>query len=126
MVFILGIKRPAGAPKMEPYIWGYKDDIHLIDVSKTAFELEQASKFLEAIASEGRSILWVGTKKAAQGIIFGMQAKSLIYLSLRIDGLVVPLATIARYVNRSLSFFIMKTFYRNPNSIRIIRKSLIS
>lgn len=56
-------------PKMKPYIWGYKDDIHLIDVSKTAFALEQAAKFLEAIASEGRSILWVGTKKAAQGII---------------------------------------------------------
>ena len=24
------------SPKMEPYIWGYKNDIHLIDVSKTA------------------------------------------------------------------------------------------
>lgn len=57
------------SPKMEPYIWGYKDDIHLIDVSKTAFALEQAAKFLETIAGEGRSILWVGTKKAAQGII---------------------------------------------------------
>ena len=56
-------------PKMEPYIWGYKDDIHLIDVSKTAFALEQASKFLETLAGEGRTILWVGTKKAAQGII---------------------------------------------------------
>lgn len=56
-------------PKMEPYIWGYKDDIHLIDVSKTAFALEQAAKFLETIAGEGRSVLWVGTKKAAQGIV---------------------------------------------------------
>jgi small subunit ribosomal protein S2 len=56
-------------PQMEPYIWGYKDDIHLIDVSKTAFALEQAAKFLEALAGDGRSILWVGTKKAAQGII---------------------------------------------------------
>lgn len=61
-----GHQRSRWCPKMEPYIWGYKDEIHLIDVSKTAFELEQASKFLEAIASEGRSILWVGTKKAAQ------------------------------------------------------------
>ena len=53
-------------PKMEPYIWGYKNDIHLIDVSKTAHQLEQASKFLESVASEGRTILIVGTKKAAQ------------------------------------------------------------
>ena len=54
------------SPKMEPYIWGYKNDIHLIDVSKTAHQLEQAAKFLEAVATEGRTILMVGTKKAAQ------------------------------------------------------------
>ena len=53
-------------PKMEPYIWGYKNDIHLIDVSKTAYQLEQACKFLESVAGEGRTILIVGTKKAAQ------------------------------------------------------------
>ncbi len=57
------------SPKMEPYIWGYKNNIHLIDVSKTAFELERASKFLESVASEGKTILWVGTKKAASAII---------------------------------------------------------
>ena len=57
------------SPKMEPYIWGHKNDIHLIDVSKTAHQLEQASKFLEGLAGEGRSILWVGTKKAAHEII---------------------------------------------------------
>ena len=53
-------------PKMAPYIWGYKNDIHLIDVSKTAYQLEKASKFLESVAAEGRTILVVGTKKAAQ------------------------------------------------------------
>ncbi len=57
------------SPKMEPYIWGYKNDIYLIDVSKTAYQLEQAAKFLETTAAESRSILLVGTKKAAQEII---------------------------------------------------------
>lgn len=56
-------------PKMDPYIWGYKNNIHLIDVSKTAFQMEKAAKFLESIVSEGKSILWVGTKKAAQETI---------------------------------------------------------
>jgi small subunit ribosomal protein S2 len=56
-------------PKMEPYIWGYKNNIHLIDVSKTAHQLERAAKFLESIAAEGKSILWVGTKKAAHDIV---------------------------------------------------------
>ena len=33
-------------PKMSPYIWGHKNGIHLIDVSKTAFQLERAAQFL--------------------------------------------------------------------------------
>ena len=56
-------------PKMRPYIWGQKNDIHLIDVSKTAFQLEKAGKFLESIAAEGKPILWVGTKRAAAGVV---------------------------------------------------------
>ncbi len=59
-------------PKMEPYIWGYKNDIHLIDVSKTAHQLELASKFLESVAADGRTILIVGTKKAAQEAVSKM------------------------------------------------------
>ncbi len=57
------------SPKMKPYIWGKKDGIYLIDVSKTAYQLEKAAQFLESIAADGKSILWVGTKKAAQDII---------------------------------------------------------
>lgn len=53
-------------PKMAPYIWGFKSNIHLIDVSKTAFYLERAAKFLESVAADGKQILWVGSKKAAQ------------------------------------------------------------
>ncbi len=56
-------------PKMAPYIWGQKNNIHLIDVSKTAHQIEKAAAFLKTIAAEGKSILWVGTKKAAQEII---------------------------------------------------------
>lgn len=56
-------------PKMAPYIWGSKNDIHLIDVSKTAYQLEKAARFLEHMVMEGKSIMWVGTKKPAQEII---------------------------------------------------------
>lgn len=58
-------------PKMEPYIWGQRNNVHLIDVSKTAFQLEKAAKFLENIATGNKSILFVGTKKAAQDIVKG-------------------------------------------------------
>lgn len=56
-------------PRMRPYIWGSKSGIHLIDVSKTAVQLEKAAKFLESVIAEGKTILWVGTKKSAQATI---------------------------------------------------------
>lgn len=56
-------------PKMDPYIWGYKNNVGLFDVSKTANQLEKASRFLEKTAAEGKVILWVGTKKPAQEIV---------------------------------------------------------
>ncbi len=64
-----GHKISFGNPKMKPYLWGAKNRVHLIDISKTAFLLEHAGKKLEELASKGGSILWVGTKKPAQKII---------------------------------------------------------
>lgn len=70
-----GHEKRRWCPKMAPYIWGSKNNIHLIDVSKTAHQLDKAAKFLEGIAREGKTILWVGTKKAAQGVIGEMAEK---------------------------------------------------
>jgi len=64
-----GHRKSVWAPRMAPFIWGMKNNVHLIDVSKTAFNLEKAAKFLESVAAEGKPILWVGTKKPAQTII---------------------------------------------------------
>ncbi|MCK4499255.1 30S ribosomal protein S2, partial [Candidatus Babeliales bacterium] len=57
------------SPKMGAFIWGARNKVHLIDVSKTAFLLEHACKSLEKVASEGGKILWVGTKRPAQATI---------------------------------------------------------
>ncbi len=64
-----GHQKSKWCPKMQPYIWGFKNNVHLIDVSKTAYQLEKAAKFLKDLASQGKPILWVGTKKSAQDII---------------------------------------------------------
>lgn len=56
------------SPKMNPYIWGARNKVHLLDVSKTAFLLERAGNFLKDAAAQGRSVLFVGTKKPAQEI----------------------------------------------------------
>ncbi len=64
------------SPRMAPYIWGQKGGVHLVDVSKTAVQLEKAAKFLETVAAEGKTILWVGTKKPAQSIILNAATQS--------------------------------------------------
>lgn len=61
-----GHKRSFWHPKMKPFIWGTKNRVHLIDVSKTALLLEHAGKQLKELSSTGKSILWVGTKKPAR------------------------------------------------------------
>lgn len=61
-----GHQKTRWCPKMAPYIWGHKNNIHLVDISKTAIQLEKAAKFLENSIASGSSVLWIGTKKAAQ------------------------------------------------------------
>jgi len=72
-----GHQKTRWCPRMAPYIWGIKNNIHLIDVSKTAFLLEEAAVFLKKIAAQGKPILWIGTKKAARDAILraGVQLK---------------------------------------------------
>ena len=57
------------SPNMRPYIWGTKNKIHLIDISKTAFLLERTAKYLKNLAADGGTFLFVGTKKPAQEIV---------------------------------------------------------
>ncbi|MFA5074755.1 MAG: 30S ribosomal protein S2 [Candidatus Babeliales bacterium] len=64
-----GHKASRWDPKMRPFIWGVKNNVHLIDIAKTAFLLERAGKYLKNLASNGQTILWIGTKKAATDII---------------------------------------------------------
>jgi len=49
-------------PKMEPYLLGVRNTIHIIDVKKTAEKLKEALSFLQKIISEGKILLFVGTK----------------------------------------------------------------
>lgn len=56
-------------PKMAPYIWGRKNKVYLVNVLETARLMEKAAAFLTSIAAENKSILWIGTKKAARDII---------------------------------------------------------
>jgi len=70
-----GHQKSRWCPKMKQYIWGYKNKVHLIDVSKTAFQLDRSEKFLESVSAEGKTVLWVGTKKAAAEVVESIGTK---------------------------------------------------
>jgi len=56
-------------PNMAPYIYTERTGIHIIDLYKTAAKLEEATNALHKIASSGRRILFVATKKQAKDIV---------------------------------------------------------
>ena len=64
-----GHKTSRWNPSMSTYIWGARNKVHLIDVAKTAFLMERTGRYLKRIAAEGKSFLWIGTKKPARKII---------------------------------------------------------
>ena len=53
-------------PKMAPYIFTARNGIHIIDLKKTAEEIERAYQALFQIIAEGGKVLFIGTKKQAQ------------------------------------------------------------
>lgn len=56
-------------PKMEPYIFGSQNRIHIIDIRKTIRSLLVASEYLRKITAQGKKVLLVGTKFQAKEIV---------------------------------------------------------
>lgn len=52
-------------PKMKPYIYTQKENIHIIDLIKTYIHLNLVLKFLTKSTSKGKKVLFIGTKKEA-------------------------------------------------------------
>ena len=64
-----GHKTARWHPKMAPFIHSKRGGIHIIDLTKTASQLEQALDFLNQTAAASKQILLVGTKRQAQEIV---------------------------------------------------------
>ena len=56
-------------PKMREYIFGERNGIHIIDLQKTLKMFREASRFVTDLGLQGRSLLFVGTKRQAQEAI---------------------------------------------------------
>src|SRR3954469_12841721 len=89
-------------PKMKEYIFGERNGIYIIDLQKTLKMFKEASKFVTDMASEGRTLLFVGTKRQAQDAI-AEEAKrcSQFFINQRwLGGLLTNWVTVQKSVKR--------------------------
>ena len=56
-------------PKMKDYVFGAKNGIYIIDLTKTMRQIAEASNFLQRRVMDGGEILFVGTKRQAQEVV---------------------------------------------------------
>ena len=90
------------SPKMAPYIFTERNGIYIIDLQKTVKKVDEAYDFLRSVAEEGKSILFVGTKKQAQEAVKEEALKSgMFYVNERwLGGMMTNFATIRKSINR--------------------------
>jgi small subunit ribosomal protein S2 len=56
-------------PRMQPYIYGKRNGIHIIDIKETVKGLLLAKKFITKIVAEGKDVCFVGTKRQAKEVV---------------------------------------------------------
>jgi small subunit ribosomal protein S2 len=89
-------------PRMRPYIFGERDGIYIIDLTKTAVLLQRARDFVYDLAAGGGIVLFVGTKKQAKDAINEVaEAAGMPYVNERwLGGLLTNFHTIRSRIER--------------------------
>ncbi len=89
-------------PKMAKYIFTERNGIYIIDLQKTVKKVDEAYDFLRSVAAEGKSVLFVGTKKQAQEAVKEESLKAgMFYVNERwLGGMMTNFATIRKSINR--------------------------
>jgi len=89
-------------PKMKEYIFGERNGIYIIDLGKTVKLFRQAEEFISNLAADGRTMLFVGTKRQAQDVVSEeAQRCGMFYVNQRwLGGLLTNFATIQRSLGR--------------------------
>ncbi len=97
-------------PNMAPYIYMERNGIHVINLYKTVAKLEEASEALKKIASSGRKVLFVATKKQAKDIVAEKVANvNMPYITERWPGgMLTNFVTIRKAVKKMASIDRMK------------------
>lgn len=89
-------------PKMKPFIFMEKNGIHIIDLKKTQSHIVSSAEELSKIVADGKTILFVGTKKQAKNVIESEAKRcSMNWVSERwLGGMLTNYATIRKSIKR--------------------------
>jgi len=89
-------------PRMKEYIFGERNGIYIIDLQKTLKMFKEASKFVTDLTSQGKVILFVGTKRQAQDAIAEEANRcGMFYINQRwLGGLLTNWITVQKSVKR--------------------------
>ena len=89
-------------PKMKPFIFGERSGIYILDLGKTVKLFKDAEDFVRQLAAEGKTVLFVGTKRQAQDVIAEEATRSgMYYVNERwLGGLLTNFTTIQRSIAR--------------------------
>ena len=89
-------------PKMAEYIFQARNGIHIIDLQKTSKKLDEAYSFLKEQVEDGKTVLFVGTKKQAQDCIKEAALKcGMFYVNQRwLGGMLTNFDTIKKRIQR--------------------------
>ena len=89
-------------PKMKEYIFGERNGIYIIDLQKTLKMFKDASRFVQEAAAQGKTVLFVGTKRQAQdAILEEAQRCGMFFINQRwLGGLLTNWVTVQKSVKR--------------------------
>jgi small subunit ribosomal protein S2 len=110
-------------PKMKPYIFGERNGIYIIDLQKTIRLFKEAVDFITDVAAQGKTILFVGTKRQAQEAIVEEASRcGMFYVNNRwLGGLLTNFTTIQNSIKR---FKELETMKLNGHYERLSKKEM--
>ena len=113
-------------PKMKQYIFGERNGIYIIDLQKTHRLLQEALQFVQDLAAQGKTVLFIGTKRQAQEAI-AEEAKrcGMPYVTERwLGGLLTNFVTVRRSLERLRELEMTLTGPQETQRDRLTKKEL--
>jgi small subunit ribosomal protein S2 len=97
-------------PKMKPYIFTERNGIYILDLQRSLRELDATYRFVRTIAAQGRSVMFIGTKKQAQeGVEVEAGRAGMPYVSQRwLGGMLTNWVTMRKRISRMVQLEAME------------------